>query len=250
MTNFISFDGTRLAYTELGQGRPLLLLHGLFSSAHLNWIKFGTAAELVAAGHRLILPDLRGHGQSDAPHDPAHWPQDVLAQDAEALIAHLGLKDFDIGGYSLGARTIIRLLARGITRGPTPARAILAGMGYEGIIGATGRSGFFLNVLANTGTFRPGSAEYMADAFLRQNKIDTAAMTHLLNAQTDTPADIVAHLETRTLVICGEADQDNGSAQALAMALPNAAHVAIPGNHMSAVTKPELGAAMAAWLAH
>lgn len=246
MTDFTSFDGTRLAYTELGQGRPLLLLHGLFSSAHLNWIKFGTAAELVAAGHRLILPDLRGHGQSAAPQDAAYWPEDVLAQDAEALIAHLALKDFDIGGYSLGARTTVRLLARGLK----PARAILAGMGMEGITNATGRTSFFLNVLNNTGTFRPGTTEYMADAFLRQNNIDVAAMIHLLNAQTDTPAETLAHLETRTLVICGEADQDNGSAQALAMALPNAAHVAIPGNHMSAVTKPELGAAMAAWLAH
>ena len=246
MSRFTSFDGTSLAYTEMGQGPPVLLLHGLFSSAHLNWVKFGTAAELIAAGYRLILPDLRGHGQSDAPHDPAFWPEDVLAKDAEALISHLALWDFDIGGYSLGARTVVRLMARGLR----PKRAILAGMGLEGIINATSRSGFFLNVLKNTGSFRPGSAEYLADAFLRQNNIDTNAMIHLLNAQTDTPAAVVARLETKTLVICGEADQDNGSAQSLAMTLSNAAHVAIPGNHMSAVTKPELGAAMAAWLAH
>ena len=246
MTHITSFDGTRLAYTELGDGRPLLLLHGLASSAHLNWLRYGTAAELVAAGHRLILPDLRGHGDSDKPHDPASWPADVLAQDAEALITHLGLTDFDIGGYSLGARTVVRLLARGLR----PGRAILAGMGLTGITDTGSRSGFFLGVLANPGSFTPGTAEYMADAFMRQTGVDRPALIQLLGAQVDTPESVLATLDTRTLVLCGDADRDNGASQALAMALPNAAHVTIPGNHMSAVTKAELGSAMAAWLAH
>jgi pimeloyl-ACP methyl ester carboxylesterase len=246
MTLFTTPDGTRLAWTEIGAGRPLLLLHGLASSAHLNWIRYGTAAELAAAGHRLILPDLRGHGDSDKPHDPALWPADILAADAEALIAHLGLTDFDLGGYSLGARTAVRLLARGLR----PARVILAGMGLAGLTDTGARSHFFLNVLANPGSFRPGTAEYMADAFMRQTGVDRQALIHLLGAQVDTPESVLATLDTRALVLCGEADQDNGSSQALALALPNAAHVTIPGNHMSAVTRPELGTAMAAWLSH
>jgi hypothetical protein len=54
----------------------------------------------------------------------------------------------------------------------------------------------------------------------------------------------------RTLVLCGRNDEDNGSAADLALELPNAALVQIPGNHMSAVTKPDFGAAIAAWLQH
>jgi pimeloyl-ACP methyl ester carboxylesterase len=246
MTRFHAPDGTGLVWTEIGEGRPLLLLHGLASSAQLNWVRYGTAAELAAAGHRVIMPDLRGHGGSDKPHAPASWPADILASDAEALISHLNLADFDLGGYSLGARTAVRLLARGVR----PARVVLAGMGLTGITDTGARSHFFLSVLANPGGFKAGTAEYMADAFMRQTGVDREALIQLLGAQVDTPESVLARLEIRALVLCGEADQDNGSSRALALALPNAAHVTIPGNHMSAVTRPELGTAMAAWLSH
>ncbi len=86
-----SFDGTRLAVTIMGEGRPVLLLHGLFSNADMNWVRYGAAQKLVDAGFRLILPDLRGHGASDAPADPAAYPPDVLARDVEALVDALGL---------------------------------------------------------------------------------------------------------------------------------------------------------------
>jgi hypothetical protein len=49
-------------------------------------------------------------------------------------------------------------------------------------------------------------------------------------------------------VICGSDDDDNGSAAALADVLPQATLIAVPGNHMSAVTKPELGQAMVEYL--
>jgi pimeloyl-ACP methyl ester carboxylesterase len=57
-------DGITLAVHETGAGQPVILLHGLFSDAHTNWIKFGHAARIAAVGFRLIMPDLRGHGLS------------------------------------------------------------------------------------------------------------------------------------------------------------------------------------------
>ena len=92
----------------------------------MNWIKFGHAAALADAGFRVIMPDLRAHGESDAPHDPAAYPRDVLVRDIESLIAHLKLDDFDLGGFSLGARTTAKLLTNGVR----PRRAIMAGMGW------------------------------------------------------------------------------------------------------------------------
>ncbi|MGB7370305.1 alpha/beta fold hydrolase, partial [Erythrobacter sp.] len=41
LEHFTSFDGTKLAIHRHGEGRPVVLLHGLFSSAHMNWIKWG-----------------------------------------------------------------------------------------------------------------------------------------------------------------------------------------------------------------
>lgn len=240
------FDGTPINVVEIGQGRPIILLHGLFSNGEMNWRRYGAAAEIAAAGYRVIMPDHRGHGGSGAPHDPAAWPADVLALDVESLIGQLGLTDFDIGGYSLGARTVMRLLARGLK----PARAILSGMGLEGLTGGTQRADFFKRVIAQPDGWPKGSPEFFAAAFMAQNGVDRVAMRLLLDSQQSTPEAVIRGIDTRILVLCGRDDRDNGSAPALAMALPNAALVEIDGNHMSAVTKPDFGAAIAAWLGH
>ena len=125
--DFSSFDGVSLKIHEIGQGRPLILLHGLFSNAQTNWIKFGHADALAEAGFRVIMPDLRAHGDSAAPHDPAAYPADILVKDTEALIAHLGFSDFDLGGFSLGARTTARMLATGTTPGKAGGITFLLG---------------------------------------------------------------------------------------------------------------------------
>ena len=246
MARYSGFDGAEIAVVELGEGRPILLLHGLFSSGEMNWRRYGAAAEIASAGYRVIMPDFRAHGMSAAPHDPAAYPPDVLALDIEALIAQLGLADFDIAGYSMGARTLARLLARGLK----PGKAILSGMGLEGLIGGTQRADFFKKVVKQPDGWPPGSPEAFAAAFMKQNKVDTAAVGLLLDTFVSTPIEVLRGIETRTLVLCGVDDHDNGSAPALAMELPNAALVEIAGNHMSAVTKPDFGTAIAAWLGH
>lgn len=242
---FASFDGTEIAWTELGAGRPVLLLHGLFSNATTNWLRYGTARALADAGFRIIMPDFRAHGASAAPHDAAAYPPDVLAQDIEALVAHLGLTDFDLGGYSMGARTVIRLLARGMR----PRRAIVSGMGLAGLIESGKRTGWFLHVIANADSFERGSDGWFAAQFMKTNKIDGEAVAHVLRAQPVTPLETLKVLATPVLVVCGKDDADNGSAPELAATLPHATYVEVPGNHMSAVTMPALGTAIKDFLA-
>jgi pimeloyl-ACP methyl ester carboxylesterase len=237
-------DGLDLAYREMGTGRPLVLIHGYFSTATVNWVRYGHAAQIAARGYRVIMPDLRGHGDSAKPHDAAFYPPDVLADDGFALVEHLGLTDYDLGGYSLGARTTVRMLARGAT----PSRAIIAGMGFEGITDTGGRGGYFRNILTNLGTFKPGSAEWMAEAFMKTVGGDPVALLHVLDTFVDTPAEALARIRAPALVLIGAEDDDNGSAEKLAAALPNVRQVVVPGNHMSAVTKPQLGAAIADFL--
>ena len=58
--DFSSFDGVALKIHELGKGSPVILLHGLFSNAHTNWIKFGHAQALADAGFRVYMPLLLG----------------------------------------------------------------------------------------------------------------------------------------------------------------------------------------------
>lgn len=238
--SFASFDGQAIVWREIGAGRPVILLHGLFSNADMNWLRWGTAQTVADAGFRVIMPDFRAHGLSAAPHDSGSYPPDVLSQDIEALVAHLGLGDFDLGGYSLGARTTVRLIVRGLR----PRRAVLAGMGLQGIVGSNLRSGFFLNVIANRDTAARGTPEWMAAQFMKTTGTDPDAVAHVLRAQAQTDPAQLAAITTPTLVVCGAEDQDNGSAAELAAALPEARYVEMPGNHMSAVTRPELGIAI------
>ncbi len=242
---FASFDGMPIAWRTVGEGRDVVLIHGLFSNAETNWIRYGTAATIAAAGFRLILPDLRAHRQSGAPHEASAYPDDVLARDVEALIAHLGLTDYDLGGYSLGGRTTVRLLVRGAR----PRRVVLGGMGLQGITGGTARRDFFLNAVRNRESLERGSAEWSAAQFMRAMKIDPDAIVHVLEAFANSSADDVRAVAQPALVVCGKDDQDNGSAAELAALLPRGTLAEIPGNHMSAVTAPEFGAAIRDYLA-
>ncbi len=242
---FTTPDGVALAWHELGQGRPLLLLHGLFSDARTNWIRFGHAAEIAGRGLRVIMPDLRGHGASDRPHDAAAYPPDVLADDGLALVAHLGLSDYDLGGYSLGGRTAVRMVAKGAA----PGRLIVAGMGLEGLLGTNARSAHFKTILTGLGTHERGSPEWLAEAFLKTTGGDPKALLPLLDSFVDTEEEMLRSMTMPVLVLSGADDDDNGSAEALADLLPQGEYVEVPGNHMSAVTKPELGRALADFVA-
>jgi len=242
---FDSFDGERLAWRELGEGRPVVLIHGYFSNAEVNWLRYGHAATIAARGFRVIMPDLRGHGNSATPHDAAAYPPDALMRDGLALVEHLDLTDYDLGGYSLGARTVVRMLASGAR----PRRVVLSGMGLTGVIETAGRGGYFRHVLTHLGSFERGTTEWMTEAFLKTTKGDPVALLHILDTFVDTPIEVLRTIAQPTLVVSGDEDDDNGSASALAETLPHGTFRAVPGNHMSAVTRPELGQAIADFLA-
>ena len=232
--------GARLALHRLGQGRPLILLHGLFSSADMNWIKWGHAALLAEAGFECLMPDLRAHGQSAAPHDPAAYPDDVLALDLAALVMHFGLADYDLGGFSLGARTSVR----GVIAGIRPRKLVLGGMGLEGLAGWTGRGAFFIDAIDRFETVKAGDPAYPAVQFMKTMKVDRVAARMLLQTFADTPPEALAALTMPTLIVNGDQDRDNGDPAALTATLPSAVQVIVPGTHMSCVTKPDLGEAI------
>ena len=237
-------DGVTLAWHELGEGRPVILVHGLFSDAQMNWIKFGHAARLAEAGFRVIMPDLRAHGASAKPHDPACYPTAILGRDLAELVAHLELSDYDLGGFSLGSRTVVH----GIAQGLTPRRAILAGMGLEGLLGWEQRHRFFLEAFDKFETASRGDRHWFAVQFMKSQKVDRVATRLLLQSNATVTEEMLARLTMPTLVLCGADDQDNGSAPALAERLPNATYAEVPGTHTTSVTQKALGEAMVEFL--
>lgn len=98
MGTFASYDGTRLAYAEVGSGPPLVCLPGGPGRAAGYLEDLGG----VAADRTLLLLDGRATGRSEVPADPATLRFDRLAEDAEALRGHLGLERLDLLAHSAG----------------------------------------------------------------------------------------------------------------------------------------------------
>ena len=94
----IDRNGVKIYYEVHGDGPPLILTHG-YSSTSVMWQ--GQVAAL-SKQHKLVLWDMRGHGQSDYPEDPAAYSEALTVGDIAALLDEVGAKTAIVGGLSLG----------------------------------------------------------------------------------------------------------------------------------------------------
>src|ERR1700722_12806985 len=188
MSRFAGQDGAQLAYREIGSGRRLILLHGFLGTGSY-WLDQGPADKLVEQGFRLVLPDLRGHGESTRSPDPRLYPPDVLADDGLALIEHLGLGagEYDLGGYSLGGRIVVRMLARGAE----PGRAVVAGQGLSKGSGPQGggMTHRALTALAEGVAPSPDSPDAQIAHWVAKLGADPRALVQVLDSLVRTPED-------------------------------------------------------------
>jgi pimeloyl-ACP methyl ester carboxylesterase len=91
-------DGVKIYYEVHGSGPPLILTHG-YSSTSAMW---SGQIEALSKQHQLILWDMRGHGQSDYPGDPAAYSEALTVADIAALLDEVGAARAIVGGLSLG----------------------------------------------------------------------------------------------------------------------------------------------------
>ncbi len=101
-SNFVDNAGMRIYYEVEGEGPPLVLVHWASGSTH-DWRMFGYL-DALKDDYRLILVDMRGHGKSDKPHDPAAYDAATQVSDITAVLDELGIDKANYFGYSLGAR--------------------------------------------------------------------------------------------------------------------------------------------------
>jgi pimeloyl-ACP methyl ester carboxylesterase len=239
-------DGAELAYQELGSGRPLVLLHGFTCSVRMHWIEPGHAQRFAELGYRVVMPELRGHGESAAPRDAAGYPKDIFVDDLLALIEQLELTDYDLGGYSLGGRSALRATIRGAT----PGRLVVAGMGMEGMVEANGpRNDLYRRTFAGFGTFSTDEREGRVEAFLRSTGADPESLAHGLEASVDSSEEEIRAVAVPTLVAVGAEDSfHRQTAALLAQTLQDGRFQVVAGAHDSAAEGADLGAAIAAFL--
>ena len=128
----------------------------------------------------------------------------MLADDGLALVEHLGLGDgdYDLGGYSLGGRIVVRMLARGAK----PGRAIVAGQGLAKVSGPQGggMNHRVLTALVDGAAIEPDSADARIAHWISQLGADPVALLHVLNSLVPTPEDALRQIAIPTLVAIGQ----------------------------------------------
>lgn len=101
-------NGLRLHYLDEGHGPPVVLLHAFPLTSEM----WEPQIAALAPGHRVIAPDLRGFGGSDAPDDVGQYSMAAFASDVAALVDHLDLGPVVLGGLSMGGYVTFEMLRR------------------------------------------------------------------------------------------------------------------------------------------
>ncbi len=237
MPSFTS-AGVEIAYDDLQpQGQRIaLLIHGFASNRFEAWRRTGWYAAFERRGARVIALDLRGHGESGKPHDPAAYADGRLAADAIALMDHLGIGQADVVGYSMGARTALALACAAPGR---VANLVLGGIGGRTLDASDpgGRQAMIQAMLADD----PDTIEAPLPRGFRQfadaQGEDRRALAAVLEA-SGPPLDLVAlgALTMPVLVTAGSRDPLAGDPADLARRFAQGRAVSLPGlDHFSAI---------------
>lgn len=236
MRFFVS-DGLRLAYFDEGprDGEPIVLVHGFGSNARVNWVGTGWVDLLAADGRRVIALDNRGHGASDAPHDPAlYHTGDHMAEDVRRLMDHLGIDRADAMGFSKGAW----ILGHMAIRHPERLRSVVfGGLAMAMVEGLGGQETIAeaLEAATDADVKTPKGRAYRA--FGKQTGSDLLALAACMRgSRQPVPRDGLAALDLPVLVAVGERDDVAGSVDDFLALVPGAKGVILPGrDHMSSV---------------
>ena len=121
----VDSEGVKIRYRLVGHGKPLVLVHGYTASARTQWELPGWVS-FLAPRHRLLLLDVRGHGESEKPRRPDAYSLSLMGTDVLAAMDAAGFEQADIMGYSMGAMITMELL---LEHGGRFNRAVLGGMG-------------------------------------------------------------------------------------------------------------------------
>ncbi len=236
MTYFVTAsDGYDIAYDCMGEGTPVVLIHGFGANRNITWANTNWYQTIQKAGHKLIAIDCRGHGESGKPHDPEDYDEGRMAKDVIAVLAALEIPEVDLMGYSMGAQLAIRLMhdAPGRVR-----RVVLAGMGEQYFRRSGERSETIAKGLATRDPSTitdPVAREFRT--FCEKAGDDLVAMAACMRRPGHSfTAEELHLLPQNVLVVCGEQDDWAGSPEPLARAFARGQAVAVPKrNHHSTV---------------
>jgi len=233
MPHFTS-DGIDIAYLDEGAGDPVLLIHGFASTKEINWVGPSWTSTLTQAGYRVIAFDHRGHGASGKVYDPALYHTRLMAEDAQRLLAHLGIERADVIGYSMGARVGAQMALHF----PQEVRSlVMGGLGIHLV------DGVGLPVSIAEALEAPSLDDVtdpmgrMFRSFADANRQDLKALAACIRgSRQELTRDEVARIFQPVMVAVGTRDKVAGDAHALVALMPDAVALDIPNrDHNPAV---------------
>jgi len=234
-------EGLALAYDDIapssGAIGTVVLVHGFATNRDENWRRLGWLGACERKGYRTIALDLRGHGESAKPHDPAAYGRDAMVGDIVALMDHLGVGRAELMGYSMGSHLSLRLA---LDHPDRVNNLILGGVGARLLKPEPLGDGAMTMAQALTAE----DAAVITDPILRgfrqfaenqgEDRHALAACSQGHGAPVTT--DELFGLRAPTLVVAGARDEIAGNPQTLADAIPGAKSVSLPGvDHFSAI---------------
>lgn len=244
MTTWTAPDGVAIAYDDTGgPGAPMLLIHGFSSNRLEAWKRTGWYAAFAQRGQRVIALDLRGHGESGKPHEPAAYARETLLGDIVGVLDQLGVEWANVLGYSMGARLALGLALEHRER-----------VGYL-IVGGVGGQLFEPPLPGDpmAAAMEADSAEAIGEPLLKsfrqfadEQGEDRLALAAFTRARTGTvDRDSLAAIGAPTLVVAGSRDDLAGDPQALADTIPGAKALTLAGcDHFNAIPHGLLKAAV------
>ena len=227
-------DSVEIAFDDVGQGEPVLLIHGFASNGRVNWVDTGWVKTLVDGGFRAITMDNRGHGESEKLYNPDLYSAAEMAEDARRLLDHLGIPRAHVMGYSMGARIAAFLTIAHPSRVGT---AVFAGLASRMITGVGGGPEIAKALEAPSLLDVTDVEARVFRVFAEQTRGDLKALAACIkSSRVKITAEMLATIKTPVLVVVGEKDDVAGEIGPLLAAIPGATGVTLPKrNHMNAV---------------
>lgn len=236
---YSSFDGTKIYYEIRGKGMPVVLVHGFIVTGE-SWKKTALYSTLLEKGYQVITLDMRGNGKSGKPHNPEAYENDAEAKDIIGLLTSLNVKTYHVVGYSRGSIIVSRLLLMDDRIG----KAVIGGMGTGFTDSLWPRRIMFYNALS--GKDVPELAAMVKN--VQKAGLDQTALAFLQKSQPSTSPVQLQKINKPVLLICGDADEDNGSGKALSAMIPHSTFVTVPGDHNNAYHTKEFANSIISFL--
>jgi pimeloyl-ACP methyl ester carboxylesterase len=234
---YTSFDGTKIYYEVKGNGYPVVLVHG-FSGTSQGWKKGFLYTNLLRAGYKVIILDLRGNGQSDKPHTDVAYSNDAEAKDIIGLVSSLNITKYDVVGYSRGSIIASRLLLLDADR---LHKVVMGGMGDAYTDPNWPRRIHAYRALM--GDKRYHDVDDMM-TYIHSQHFDEQALAMQQKHQPTASRIELAKVKNQVLIVRGTEDKENGSETRLQALITGSKLTYVPGNHNTASLSNQFSAAV------